>query len=256
MEVNVESTLKCEPNDAQIHYLSYVLLYEIDAIEFLKKEDYKNALEEVKAAIKIVPTFEYSRLLAEILESISEYNEALTILEKAIEKYPEQKQNIESVLNRIQKANIKYCKLPPGNLRTHIDPKEREEYLKYYNWIKQQGITTERLDLQYFNDSYRGLVAKQNIHKGDLLLKVPRDAMITLKIVRASPICAKLIELKTTLIYKNNSLISVFALTELRNDKSQWQLFFKAFPKSADSFPTYFTPNELKLLEGSLFLGK
>ncbi len=128
-------------------------------------------------------------------------------------------------------------------------------YKTYTDWMKSNGAKFDKIDIKYFYKDYRGIVAKEDIAKGENIIFVPLNGMITLRTAKSGVIGKKLAEKKVGLIYPNNSTLSTYVLSEIANPKSTWKLLFKALPRSVDNFPIFFTKAEKALLKGSPFLG-
>ena len=135
-----------------------------------------------------------------------------------------------------------------------IDEEEKLLYENYTKWAISKGAKFDKIDLTCFYTDYRGLVANSNIKKGEIILFIPDNSIITLKMAKEAHIGKKIIENDANLIYKNNSTFSTYVLWEMANPKTRWKLFFKSLPKSVASFPVFFTEEEKKLLTGSHFL--
>jgi len=131
---------------------------------------------------------------------------------------------------------------------------EKELYERYESWMKSMGAQFSKIALKYFRPDYRGVVATSDINKGDIVISVPKEAMITLKMAKQTAVGKKVQDNGISLIYPNNSMLSTFVLLELANPKTIWTYLFKALPKSVSNFPIFFTKEEKQLLEGSQFL--
>jgi len=226
------------PENEEAHYLLAKLLFH--------EEKYIDSIKEAKILLnKNQKSEKYALLLAEIYESISEYSESLRILEP----FTNSSENllIKDAYKRIQESQKECVNLPS-------DPKERSEYLEYYAWLKRCGISAPKLDLQYFNNSYRGLIAKQNIHIGDEILTVPLDCMITIKSVMENGFGEKIKKSGISLIYPNNTYFALFIIEESYKADSKWKYLIQSMPKSVDNFPVYYKENELKYLDASFFI--
>jgi len=57
-----------------------------------------------------------------------------------------------------------------------------------FEWLKQGGAQFEKLKLRYYTEDYRGVHAARNIRRGETILYVPKDQLLTLDMAMASPI--------------------------------------------------------------------
>ena len=127
-------------------------------------------------------------------------------------------------------------------------------YDSYTKWMKGKGAQFDKIGLKYFYADYRGIVAQENISKGEDIIYVPLAGMITLKMAKQGVVGKKLMDQSVSLIYPNNSFLSTYVLSELANPKTTWTWLFKALPKSVANFPIFFTNEERNLLTGSPFV--
>ena len=127
-------------------------------------------------------------------------------------------------------------------------------YKEYKDWIKKEGAIIDKTILKVFYNDYRGLIANEDIKKGEEILYIPKSAIITLKMAKEGYIGKQLEYNDASFVYPNNSTLSTFVLWEMAKPDSPWHLLIKAFPKSVANFPIFFEKDELKLLTGSYFL--
>lgn len=57
-----------------------------------------------------------------------------------------------------------------------------------FDWMKSGGAEFDKLKLRYYTEDYRGVHAARNIKKGETILYVPKDQLLTLDMAMASPI--------------------------------------------------------------------
>ena len=135
-----------------------------------------------------------------------------------------------------------------------IASEELEMYKNYVAWMNQNGSKLDKIALKYFAKDFRGIVAKEDIHRGEAVIFVPKSVMITLKTAKQGKIGAQVVAKNCSLTYPNNSFLSSYVLHEQAVPSSKWKILFDAFPKNVSNFPIFFTDSEKKLLTGSPFL--
>ena len=57
-----------------------------------------------------------------------------------------------------------------------------------FDWMRQEGANFDKLKLRYYAPDYRGVHAARNIRKGETILYVPKNEIITLEMAMESPI--------------------------------------------------------------------
>jgi len=120
--------------------------------------------------------------------------------------------------------------------------------------MKSLGANFPKIELKYFAKDYRGVVATKEIQKEEIIISVPKEGIITLRMAKNSPIGQKVLTHGISLIYPNNSLLSTYVLQERANPKTKWACLIEAMPKSVSNFPAFFTEKERSLLNGTQFL--
>eukprot|EP01022_Parablepharisma_sp_SALTPOND_P019559 TRINITY_DN3361_c0_g1_i1.p1 TRINITY_DN3361_c0_g1~~TRINITY_DN3361_c0_g1_i1.p1 ORF type:complete len:583 (-),score=90.94 TRINITY_DN3361_c0_g1_i1:4775-6523(-) len=206
---------------------------------------YTEAEELCKIAMEKYKTWEldFAYLKAEALEGRGNFDHALEILSNLKAKGLDVSLACSRIESRLAKPDV-----------VMIPSEEEDLYNSYTQWMKAKGAKFDKIDLKYFYEDYRGVVAKEDVLKDEDIIFVPVSVMITLKMAKQSPVGKKLVDKKANLIYPNNSFLSTFVLYEAANPKSPWRLFFSTLPKSVSTFPIFLTEAEKALLAGSPFL--
>jgi hypothetical protein len=75
-----------------------------------------------------------------------------------------------------------------------LDHHERVRFENMLKWLSEGGSTFEKLKIRYYGPEYRGVHAARDIKKGETLLYVPKEQIITLEMATSSPIGAKMYE--------------------------------------------------------------
>lgn len=116
------------------------------------------------------------------------------------------------------------------------------------------GSKFTKIEMKIFYADYRGIIATQDIYKGEEIVFVPKDCMITLSMAKQAKIGKILVEKGVSLIYPNNSFLSTYVISEIKDPNTKWKLLFEALPKTVDNFPIFFKEQEKLILKGSDFL--
>jgi histone-lysine N-methyltransferase SETD3 len=122
-------------------------------------------------------------------------------------------------------------------------------------WLDQGGADHSKLELRWYYEGYRGVHAKTFIHKNECLLFIPRTHILTLEQARTGVIGGKLDVSDLVLTSPKHNLLAVYLLEETRKGAdSFWQPWLDVLPKAVDSFPIFYTEEELTWLKGAQFL--
>ena len=123
-------------------------------------------------------------------------------------------------------------------------------------WLRDGNSKFDKLKIRYYGPDYRGVHASRDIKKGEIILLVPLNQIITLEMAFASPIGSKMYEkgLRQRLISPKHSFLSTFIMQEKRKENSEWHIYIDILPKNLSNFPIFFTKEDKEWLEGSPFL--
>lgn len=67
---------------------------------------------------------------------------------------------------------------------------EKDRFEVMFNWMREGGALFDKLKLRYYAPDYRGVHAARNIKKGETILYVPKNEIVTLEMAQESPIGA------------------------------------------------------------------
>ena len=65
---------------------------------------------------------------------------------------------------------------------------EKERFDRLLVWMKQYGAAFDKLKIRYYAPDYRGMHATRDIKKGETIVYVPLNEIITLEMAFATPI--------------------------------------------------------------------
>lgn len=68
------------------------------------------------------------------------------------------------------------------------DHPERQTFTNMDNWLLSQGSTQTKLKMRFYSEDYRGVHAARDIKKGETVLFVPKNALMSLEAAMVSPI--------------------------------------------------------------------
>ena len=152
-------------------------------------------------------------------------------------------------------------------LKALIEKNKKEIYLKskkyksfplYINFLKElykYNAFFPKLEIHFYTDDYRGVIAKNNISKDEIIMTIPRECLISLEDALQTEYGKKIGEF----IYKelNSSkhcLLSAFLLYEEKNPK--YKYYFNLLPHDFSNFPIFYSKTELEFFQGSPFLAQ
>ena len=175
-----------------------------------------------------------------------DYEKAKNMINKAEELDKGIKENIE-IIRKIE-DKLKENKEKEKNIN------EYNNYILYMKNLYENNIYINKLSVLFINENMRGIIATDNIKKNDLLIKIPKDFLITLEEAENNNKDLFTEEIKKELSSPSHCILSYFLLKEIeKGEKSKWYYYFKFLPKSYLNFPIFYTEKELNILEGTKF---
>ena len=161
----------------------------------------------------------------------------------------------------------KYCRGKDDKLKSLIEEKKKNLYNKtiefksypiYIAFLKElykNNVFFPKLEIHFFSEDYRGVIAKSPIKKDEIILSVPKECLISLELVLSTEYGKKIGEfMYNELTSPKHCLLCSFILFEKYNPK--WKFYFDLLPKKFTNFPIFYSENELKYLIGSPFLNQ
>jgi histone-lysine N-methyltransferase SETD3 len=110
-----------------------------------------------------------------------------------------------------------------------------------------------KIEIQFYTDDYRGVVAKNKILKDEIIMAIPRQCLITLEVAFSTNYGKKISEfMYRELNSPKHCLLSSFILFEENNPI--YKYYFDLLPNDYSNFPIFYSKKELEYLKGSPFL--
>ena len=204
---------------------------------YLAKGYYTLALSDSLKTIEIDPEFDKGYYIA-ALAYLEMYD-----IEKAEELSMGKNQRLSVLIDKTKKDLKNKCQ-------------KYKSYPKYINFLRElykYDSFFPKLEIKFFSDSNRGVVAKSFIKKMEIIMIIPKPCLISLEVALNTEIGKEI----SKFMYKELSspkhcLFSSFLLSEEKSEK--WKFYFDFLPVDFSYFPIFYTNKELNCLTGSPFL--
>ena len=209
------------------------------AICYLAKGYYNLALKDALQTIEIDENFNKGYYIASLC-----YLEMYDI--KMAEKFSENKDKNRRLKALIEK-NKKDLIIKSKKFKSY------PLYIKFLRELYKYNSFFPKLEIHFYTDDYRGVLAKNNIMKDEIIMTIPRDCLISLETALETDYGKKIGEfMYKELNSPKHCLLTSFLLYEEKNPK--YKYYFDLLPKDFSNFPIFYTPKELEYLKGSPFL--
>ena len=228
------------------------------AIDYYTKNinnDEKNTNLLIKRAICYLAKGYYTLSLKDALKTIeidNKFNKGYYIASLCyLEMY-----DIENAEKYSQNKNIRLKSLIEKNKKDIIlKTKKYKSYPLFINFLKELykfNSFFPKLEIHFYTDDYRGVTAKSNISKNEIIMTIPKECLISLETVFETSYGKKINEfMYKELNSPKHCLLSSFLLYEENNKK--YKYYFDLLPKDYSNFPIFYKNNELEYLKGSPF---
>ena len=209
------------------------------AICYLAKGFYTLALKDALKSIEIDKKFSKGYYIAS-LSYLEMYD-----VEKA-EKYAKDKNQrlnylIEKTKNDIKLKTQKFKSYPI--------------YLNFLRELYKYDSFFPKLEIHFYSDEYRGVIAKSFIQKDEIIMTIPKECLISLETALNTEMGKEIGKfMHKELNSPKHCLLSAFLLENLKNEK--WKFYFDLLPNDFSNFPIFYTQKELDYLKGSPFLNQ
>ena len=128
-----------------------------------------------------------------------------------------------------------------------------KSYPKYINFLQnlyKNNAFFPKIEIQFYTDDYRGVVAKNKILKDEIIMAIPRQCLITLEVAFSTNYGKKISEfMYRELNSPQHCLLSSFILFEENNPI--YKYYFDLLPNDYSNFPIFYSKKELEYLKGS-----
>ena len=209
------------------------------AICYLAKGYYTLALKDALKTIEIDSTFNKGYYIASLC-----YLEMYDI--DMAEKYSQNK-------NKRLKALIEKNKKDLYNKTKKY--KSYPLYVKFLKELYKYNAFFPKLEIHFYTVDYRGVLAKSNILKDEIIMTIPKDCLISLETAFETSYGKKIGEfMYNELNSPKHCLLTSFLLYEEKNPK--YKYYFDLLPKDYSNFPIFYSNKELDYLKGSPFLAQ
>ena len=206
---------------------------------YLAKGYYNLALKDALKTIAINPNFDKGYYIAS-LSYLEMYD-----IDKAEELSKEKNQRLKTLITKRKKELKQKCE-------------QYQLYSKYIFFLKELykfNSFFPKLEIHFFSDNYRGVIAKSDIKKYEIIMSIPKICLISMDIALSTTIGKEIGKFMYQELHSpRHSLFSSFLLSEEKSEK--WKFYFDLLPKDFSYFPIFYTDNELEYLRGSPFLSQ
>jgi histone-lysine N-methyltransferase SETD3 len=209
------------------------------AICYLAKGYYTLALKDALKTIEIDNTFNKGYYIASLC-----YLEMYDI--DMAEKYSQNKnKRLKALIDKNKKELYQKTK----------KYKSYPLYVKFLRELYKYNAFFPKLEIHFYTDDYRGVLAKSNILKDEIIMTIPKDCLISLETAFDTTYGKKIGEfMYNELNSPKHCLLTSFLLYEEKNPK--YKYYFDLLPRDYSNFPIFYTNKELDYLKGSPFLSQ
>ena len=127
------------------------------------------------------------------------------------------------------------------------------KYIFFLQNLYKYNSFFPKIEIQFYTDDYRGVVAKNKILKDEIIMAIPKQCLITLEVAFSKEYGKKISEfMYHELNSPKHCLLSSFILFEENNPL--YKYYFDLLPNDYSNFPIFYKQKELEYLKGSPFL--
>eukprot|EP01032_Pedospumella_encystans_P015705 gene15706-17948_t len=131
---------------------------------------------------------------------------------------------------------------------------EPDKFATFEKWLLQNGTNLPKLELKDYGDEVRGCHTKEDIHDEEVIIEVPLKCLITVEMGKETEIGRAIIKSRIDLDAPKHIFLMVFMLVDRKDPHSFFKPYYDILPETLNNMPIFWTPEELKYLEGSYLL--
>ena len=229
------------------------------AIDYYTKNinnDEENTTLLIKRAICYLAKGYYTLSLKDALKCIeidNKYNKGYYIASLCyLEMY-----DVENAEKYSNNKNLRLKSLIEKNKKEIVlKTRKYKSYPLFINFLKELykfNSFFPKLEIHFYTDDYRGVLAKNDIYKNEIIMTIPKECLISLETVLNTSYGKTIGEfMYKELNSPKHCLLSSFLLYEEKN--KNYKYYFDLLPKDYSNFPIFYKKSELEYLKGSPFL--
>jgi histone-lysine N-methyltransferase SETD3 len=126
-------------------------------------------------------------------------------------------------------------------------------FSNFIKWLKNNDADFPYLNIKHYNKTFRGIVTNKNIHRGNVILKIPHECIMTTLKAHNTEVGREL-ENSGWTPYSSHTWLALYLLQEKMNPNSFWKPYIDILPPTYGDFPQFYSSTELKQLKGSFIL--
>ena len=132
------------------------------------------------------------------------------------------------------------------------DESQKETFNEFVRWLRENGAKFPDLYFKCYSRDVRGVHTRRRIPPYQQIIAIPLKCIITDQTGRNTPLGRRLEAVSHKLTVPNHCQVIVYMMTTRKTgNRSFYAPYYKTLPYSFDNFPIFWTPDELKKLEGS-----
>tara|TARA_B100001063_G_scaffold246986_1_gene289096 strand:- start:5732 stop:6952 length:1221 start_codon:yes stop_codon:yes gene_type:complete len=124
-----------------------------------------------------------------------------------------------------------------------------KEFNKFVSWLREGGAEFPDVAFQKYKENERGVHAKDNISRGELVIKIPRNLLIHNRL--KCKYTDLIEETKLNVPTENLERITLYMLEHMSDKNSYFTPYFEILPKDLSHIPIFWSEEELENLEAS-----
>lgn len=138
---------------------------------------------------------------------------------------------------------VTLCFLPLVSMKNIT--KSDKKYENLIKWVKENGGAWNKIEVKEMSEGNRHVAANENITKNENITVVPEKIILSDENHLIKPTCEKF---NTTGV----TCLAIYICQELNKNNSFFKPYFDTLPNDFQSYPLFYTDQELRLLRGSM----
>eukprot|EP01033_Poteriospumella_lacustris_P016856 gene16856-12066_t len=135
-----------------------------------------------------------------------------------------------------------------------VSPDLSDKFTIFERWLRENGTKTRKLELRDYGNEVRGCHATSEIVEDETIIEVPLKCLITVEMGKDTDIGRAIIDANLELDAPKHIFLMLYMLIDRHNPHSFFKPYYDILPPTLSNMPIFWSPEELKYLQGSYML--
>lgn len=115
-----------------------------------------------------------------------------------------------------------------------------------YEWLHAGRATFPKVAIEIESPGKRNVVSTKFIKRGELIIYIPKEQIISLETIKTSPTIQNILKHKLKLHSPKHCLLAMYLLEQKQDPDSPFESYIHTLPTDCTNFPIFYSEEEMK----------